>query len=82
MDPLAGFGLFAVTAMRVCYALERRSPWYEVRGPPQRNSLIIMALSTRGESYEPGGRGFKSCRARQINKGLQAMQPLLFSPAA
>jgi hypothetical protein len=28
MDPLAGFGLFAVTAMLVCYALERRSPWY------------------------------------------------------
>jgi len=30
MDPLAGFGLFAVTAMLVCYALERRSPWFIV----------------------------------------------------
>jgi len=28
MDPLSGFGLFAVTAMLVCYALERRSPWF------------------------------------------------------
>ena len=28
MDPLTWFGLFAVTAMLVCYALERRSPWF------------------------------------------------------
>jgi hypothetical protein len=28
MDPLALFGLFAVTAMLVCYALERRSSWF------------------------------------------------------
>jgi 4-amino-4-deoxy-L-arabinose transferase-like glycosyltransferase len=28
MDTLAAFGLFSVTAMLVCYALERRSPWY------------------------------------------------------
>jgi hypothetical protein len=28
MDPLTGFGLFAVTAMLVCYALERKSPWF------------------------------------------------------
>ena len=28
MDPLSAFGLFAVTAMLVCYALERRSRWY------------------------------------------------------
>ena len=28
MDPLSAFGLFAVTAMLVCYALEDRSPWY------------------------------------------------------
>jgi hypothetical protein len=25
---LTAFGLFAVTAMLVCYALEDRSPWY------------------------------------------------------
>ena len=30
MDPLTAFGLFAVTAMLVCYALEDRSPWFIV----------------------------------------------------
>jgi len=28
MDPLTAFGLFAVTAMLVTYALEQRSPWF------------------------------------------------------
>ena len=28
MDPLSGFGLSAVTAMLVFYALEDRSPWF------------------------------------------------------
>ena len=28
MDGLTLFGLFAVTAMLVCYALEHRSPWF------------------------------------------------------
>lgn len=28
MDALTLFGLFAVTAMLVCYALEKRSPWF------------------------------------------------------
>jgi hypothetical protein len=28
MDPLSAFGLFAVTAMMACYALEQRSSWY------------------------------------------------------
>jgi len=28
MDGLSAFGLFAVTAMFVCYALEQRSPWF------------------------------------------------------
>ena len=28
MDSLTLFGLFAVTAMMVCYALEDRSPWF------------------------------------------------------
>ncbi len=30
MDALTLFGLFAVTAMLVCYALEDRSPWFIV----------------------------------------------------
>jgi hypothetical protein len=28
MDPLTLFGLFAVTMMLVCYALEHRSTWF------------------------------------------------------
>lgn len=28
MDPLTLFGLFSVTAMLICYALEKRSPWF------------------------------------------------------
>lgn len=28
MNLLTGFGLFAVTAMLVCYAFERRSRWW------------------------------------------------------
>jgi hypothetical protein len=28
MDHISAFGLFAVTAMLVCYALEDRSPWF------------------------------------------------------
>ena len=28
MSLLAAFGLFAVTAMLVCYSLESRSPWW------------------------------------------------------
>ena len=28
MDPLTIFGLFAVTAMLVCYALEMRTHWF------------------------------------------------------
>ena len=28
MDALSLFGLFAVTAMLACYALEDRSPWF------------------------------------------------------
>ena len=28
MDALTLFGLFAVSAMLICYALEERSPWF------------------------------------------------------
>lgn len=28
MDRLTAFGLFAVTAMLICYAFEARSPWW------------------------------------------------------
>ena len=28
MNGLTAFGLFAVTAMLICYAVEKRSPWF------------------------------------------------------
>jgi hypothetical protein len=28
MDRLTAFGLLSVTAMLICYALEKRSPWF------------------------------------------------------
>jgi hypothetical protein len=28
MSPLTAFGLFAVSMMLTCYALEKRSPWF------------------------------------------------------
>ncbi|HXQ16476.1 MAG TPA: hypothetical protein VN814_17815 [Caulobacteraceae bacterium] len=28
MDALTAFGLFAVSAMLICYAMEARSPWW------------------------------------------------------
>jgi hypothetical protein len=45
-----------------------------MRGPPWRNSLITMALLTQEPGYEPGGRGFKSCRARQFSKGYDLQE--------
>jgi hypothetical protein len=42
MDPLAIFGLFAVTAMLVCYALEKRSHWF---------TLAFAAACLAGSAY-------------------------------
>ena len=38
-----------------------------------------VAQLDRVPGYEPGGRGFKSCRARQTNERVAAMQPVLIS---
>ncbi len=42
MDELTAFGLFAVTAMLVCYALENRSRWF---------ILAFAAACTLGSLY-------------------------------
>ena len=42
MDALTAFGLFAVTAMLVCYALEDRSHWF---------SLTFAIACARGSVY-------------------------------
>lgn len=42
MDGLTAFGLFAVTTMVVCYALEERSHWF---------SLAFAAACVLGSAY-------------------------------
>jgi len=42
MDGLTLFGLFAVTAMLICYALEDRSPWF---------TLAFAAACALGSAY-------------------------------
>ncbi|HEY3303792.1 MAG TPA: hypothetical protein VGL70_09715 [Candidatus Binatia bacterium] len=42
MDRLSLFGLFAVTGMLVCYALEDRSPWF---------ILAFAAFCALGSAY-------------------------------
>jgi len=42
MDTLTAFGLFAVTAMLVTYALESRSPWF---------TLAFAASCALGSAY-------------------------------
>src|SRR5688572_17035996 len=41
-----------------------------------------VAQLDRVPGYEPGGRGFKSCRARQTNERVAAMQPVFISDSA
>ena len=41
MDALTAFGLFAVTAMLICYALEDRSHWF------------VLAFAGRASSDRP-----------------------------
>jgi hypothetical protein len=42
MDALSLFGLFAVSAMLLCYALEDRSPWFV---------LLFAAACALGSAY-------------------------------
>ncbi|KQN25751.1 hypothetical protein ASE86_05970 [Sphingomonas sp. Leaf33] len=42
MDALTTFGLFAVTAMLVCYMLEDRSPWW---------TLVFALACACGSAY-------------------------------
>lgn len=42
MTPLSAFGLFAVTAMLVSYALEDRSPWF---------TLLFALACALGSAY-------------------------------
>src|SRR5262245_17974854 len=47
MDILDAFGLFAVTAMLVCYALEDQSPWFILAFAERVRSNRVSAIATR-----------------------------------
>jgi hypothetical protein len=50
VDSLTLFGLFAVTAMMVCYALENRSHWFVLAF-----AATCLLASTYGLSRGPAG---------------------------
>jgi hypothetical protein len=54
MNSLSLFGLFAVSAMLVCYALENRSHWFVL-------SRVYLRLSSRRVAVWPGGGGLVDC---------------------
>ena len=63
MSPLTLFGLFAVTAMLVCYAMEERSPWW----------VLGFAFSCAlGSVYGflQGGMAFRAGRRHLGHRGL------------
>jgi hypothetical protein len=48
----------------------RRSKTEQKRGTATRQTAVKTSICDRRITYEPGGRGFKSCRARQIPQAL------------
>ena len=53
MTSLSAFGLFAVTAMLVCYVLDERSRWFIlaiVAGPRMEGYAIRVSRSARADS--------------------------------
>src|SRR5258705_13718127 len=51
------------------------------RGRMLYSKLAPVAQLDRVPGYEPGGRGFKSCRARQTENGKGRRDAALFIPA-
>jgi hypothetical protein len=47
MDALTTFGLFAVTAMLICYALEDRSHWFVLAFAGARPRIGLWLLTGR-----------------------------------
>ena len=54
MNPLMLFGLFAVTAMLVCYALENRSKWFILAFAAACALRVGLRVSTRGLAIRVG----------------------------
>lgn len=59
MSPLSAFGLFSVTLMLVCYAMEKRSPWFILAfASPARSAQRMDSFREPGPSdwWRPCGR--------------------------
>ena len=77
MDLLTAFGLFAVTAMLVCYALEDRSAWFvlafagacalgSVYGLPARRMAVGRSERNPGPSWPRGAGGGSIGRCGEV----------------
>jgi hypothetical protein len=55
MDELTAFGLFAVTAMLVCYALEDRSHWFILAFAAARALGSLYGFLQGVMAFWPGG---------------------------
>ena len=72
MDALTLFGLFAVTAMLVCYALEDRSHWFV---------LLFAASCALGSAYLGGftwARLTRALRVQELASGAAARVDAIF----
>jgi hypothetical protein len=70
MDVLTLFGLFAVTAMLVCYALEDRSHWFVLPFAVACALGSAHGFSARRPAVRPGGGDLGGSRAPAL--ALQA----------
>ena len=81
MDALSLFGLFAVTAMLVAYALEDRSHWY-ILGLCRRMCARLGLRISAGRLAVRAGRGGLGRRCAAALERQAAMTRLLFSRQA
>jgi hypothetical protein len=54
MDAIMAFGLFAVTAMLICYALEEHSAWFILAFAAACGVGSIYGLPARGMAFRRG----------------------------
>ena len=85
MDLLTAFGLFAVTAMLVCYALEDRSPYFILafaRSLRARLNLRLHAgrIAVRGGRDHLGSRGLASLAKIKSSQCNFQIRPLRVKP--
>jgi hypothetical protein len=66
MDKLSAFGLFAVTAGLVCYALEERSPWFHFGLRCCMRPWFGVRFSARSLGIRSNRSGLVPCRFAEM----------------